>query len=684
MIRILVFFIVLAAAAFGLSWLADNPGTIALTWQGQRIETSLLVGLGAIALLTIALIVVWKILSFIFHIPSLMSLAARTRRRNKGFSAISRGMVAASSGDNRVAGKAAREASRLLGEEPLAMMLEAQAAQLNGDRDQADKTFKRMLEHDDTRVLGLRGLYLEARRRGDEAAAQAYAREAHSIAPLPWASQAMLEHNTMSDDWSGALSVVESAMARKTIDKPTGNRQRAVLKTATGQDMADRDPDQALQLAREAIKLAPDLVPAYVLAGKMLARRGDVRRGARVLEDGWRASPHPEIAATYLNLRPGDSSGDRLSRAKTLTKVNASHPEARMTLARAALEAREFDLARKTMEPLIAGSASRPTVRMCLLMADIEETQHGETGAVREWLSRATRAPRDPMWIADGIVTDTWAPASPVTGKLDAFQWEVPVERLTPPPVRPAGDEHEAPVLPPLKGGGDGKADAGSGPAMAAAGGAAAGAAVSGAASASSDTKDGSAAKTIVVEAEPVETGAAAPAGSAAAEASKPAPKAAPAAAQGSMEDAKPVPVAAAVKPGKPDSSASEKARPAAADGKATEGKATEGQPAEGKAGEKSEAAPSAAAAGTGKAETGKSEAGKSEAGKTTEASGQAAKPAEQADGKPMDGKQVDSKQAATPATSGAGNKSGNGAAAGKPAIDPEHQPDDPGPRKRA
>ena len=61
-------------------------------------------------------------------------------------------------------------------------------------------------------------------------------------------------------------------------------------------------------------------------------------------------------------------------------------------------------------------------------MARIEGEQHGHTGRVREWLARAVNAPRDPAWTADGVVSDRWAPVSPVTGALDAFRWRVPVE----------------------------------------------------------------------------------------------------------------------------------------------------------------------------------------------------------------------------------------------------------------
>jgi HemY protein len=66
-------------------------------------------------------------------------------------------------------------------------------------------------------------------------------------------------------------------------------------------------------------------------------------------------------------------------------------------------------------------------------MARIEAEQHGDQGRVREWLARAVNAPRDPAWTADGIVSERWAPISPVTGALDAFQWRVPVEAMEKP-----------------------------------------------------------------------------------------------------------------------------------------------------------------------------------------------------------------------------------------------------------
>ena len=96
-----------------------------------------------------------------------------------------------------------------------------------------------------------------------------------------------------------------------------------------------------------------------------------------------------------------------------------------IALAITAIEAREWDEARKALEPLLE---ERLTQRVATLMARIEGEQHGHAGRVREWLARAVNAPRDPAWTADGVVSDRWAPVSPVTGALDAFRWRVPVE----------------------------------------------------------------------------------------------------------------------------------------------------------------------------------------------------------------------------------------------------------------
>ena len=105
-------------------------------------------------------------------------------------------------------------------------------------------------------------------------------------------------------------------------------------------------------------------------------------------------------------------------------------------VATAALDAGDFLTAREVMTPLVA-MGERPTARMCVIMAELEEREHDAQGLAREWLARASRAPRDPVWIADGHWSKQWAPVSPVTGKLDAYRWMQPKEELAGPVEAP-------------------------------------------------------------------------------------------------------------------------------------------------------------------------------------------------------------------------------------------------------
>lgn len=435
MIRVLVFVLLLAALAAGGAWLAEQPGEITLVVDQWRIDASL--GMGVVLILGTAILValLWSIARFIFRLPGLMSLAARTRRRARGFTAISRGMIAVGAGDPQGARRHADDAQKLLGEEPLTLLLRAQSAQMDGRRADAEKAFRAMLDTPETRVLGLRGLFIEARRKGDAAAARAYVAEAARLAPgVTWAAEAALEHECAEGRWHDALMTLKRS---KGFDKDEARRRRAVLLTADALDKAERRPDEALEQVLEATKLAPDLVPAHALAIRLTGKRGDLRKANKRAEAAWRAMPHPDIAQAAMGVRAGDSAREKLQRAEKLYALAPGHFESRMMVARAAIAAREFARARDVMKPLIEDG---PTVAACLLMADLEEAEGGRSGRVREWLARAARAPRDAAWIAEGVISDEWMPVSPADGRLDAFRWGRPAESIA---------HHPADIVPP-------------------------------------------------------------------------------------------------------------------------------------------------------------------------------------------------------------------------------------------
>jgi HemY protein len=427
MYRIILFLVLIALAAWGAAWVADQSGEFALTWGGYRVETSLPVFALAIGIVVVAALLVWSIVHGLWKMPDRVRRRRRERRHARGRRAITHGLLAIGHGDSAAARLHADVARRHASDDPLALLLRAQSAQLDGDRIGAQSAFRAMAERPDTRLLGLRGLFIEAQRADDPLSAVGIAEEALKLAPSStWASQAVLGFRCAGGDWNGALAILDNNLASGLIDKPAYRRQRGVLLTARALELEKVDRDLSRDSVMEAIKLAPTLVPAAVLASKYQSEAHQVRRSMRIVETAWLAQPHPDLADAYAHVRLGDSARQRLVRVETLAAKAPAHLESALAVARAAIDATEFSRAREALAPFIAA----PTQRVALLMAEIERTEHGDSGRARAWTLRAVRALHDPVWAADGYVSATWRPVSPVSGRIDAFQWQMPLASL--------------------------------------------------------------------------------------------------------------------------------------------------------------------------------------------------------------------------------------------------------------
>jgi HemY protein len=427
MIRIILFLLLIALGAAGAAWMAEQPGDVVLTWSGGKLTTKLPVFVLGLGVVLVVAMMIWAILLGVWRTPARVRKSRRERRQARGRHAITQGLLAIGHGDSTAARIHAEAARKHAAHDPLALLLHAQSAQLDGDREGAQRAFRAMAEREDTRLLGLRGLFIEAQRADDPVAAVMVAEEALKLSPSSsWASHAVLGFCCAKGDWAGALRILDNNQSAGLIDKAAYRRQRGVLLTARALELEKVDRDMARESVMEAVKLAPTLVPAAVLASKFESEAHQVRRSMRLVETAWLAQPHPDLADAYSHVKLGDSARQRLVRIETLAAKAPGHIEGALAIARAAIDAAEFTKARDALAPFVA----QPTQRVALLMAEIERTEHGDSGRARAWTLRAVRALHDPAWTADGYVSDRWRPVSPVTGRLDAFQWQTPVAAL--------------------------------------------------------------------------------------------------------------------------------------------------------------------------------------------------------------------------------------------------------------
>jgi HemY protein len=427
MIKLLWRFGLLVVAALFFTWLADRPGTVTIQWMGREIQMAFVVAVAFAVIAVAALWFIWNLTRKLWRSPKTALGAWRGRKNRKAYESLSRGIIAAGAGDGIAAAKHASIAGNALSDEPLVNVLAAQAAQLKGDRPAVKRIFEEMTKSPETEALGLRGLFSEARQAGDVSTAMGYAERALRLNPrLAWASSAVLQLQSLRKDWSNAAITVQQQVKSGLMPSDEGNRKQAALLAAHALALEDSDVTTAMALALKSHKLDVSLVPAALVAARIYASQNNPRKAARIIRETWGSNPHPDLAEVMAHSKAGDGPEPRFERVRDLVKGSTDNLEGAFALARAAVAAQRWDVARKTLEPFLA---DQPQARICELMADIEEAA-GNKGSTREWLARAIRAPRDPMWVSDGVASHRWVPVSPVSGEIVPCQWKAPFEML--------------------------------------------------------------------------------------------------------------------------------------------------------------------------------------------------------------------------------------------------------------
>jgi len=427
MIRALIFFAKVALLVFIAVWLANRPGELVLQWYGWQVQTSVAILILFIVIVAALSAIGWRMWGRVLGMPRGFRRGRSDRRMRKGYQALTQGMVAVAAGEPDEARRHARRADSLLEEPPLTMLLSAQAAQLNGDEQAAKRYFSRMLEDDDTRFLGLRGLLRQAEREGDLKGALEYARQAYDIRPqTPWVLNSLFDLSLKAGELERALDAVEESRKRNLIDRETARRRRAVILTELARaSQAEGKPAFARDHAKEAIDLAPGLVPAVRVYAQLLIEQDRGRAAAKTIEKAWAHQPHPDLVDLYLQARPAKTQKDRYVRVKRLAEKSPGHRESELALGRAALQAEQWADAKRHLEN---AGGQQPSEEVCRELAELAERQNDDREAARGWLRKATEAPADPAWLCTtcGAMADDWQAVCGHCGTFDGFAWQTP------------------------------------------------------------------------------------------------------------------------------------------------------------------------------------------------------------------------------------------------------------------
>src|SRR3954470_14305696 len=440
-IRTLIWFVIAGVAMLAAVWLAERPGNVTVEWRGWRLDTSVGVLLVTVVILILVGVALWLLYRWIMGAPSALMEGWGESRRRKGYRELTQGLAAVAAGDGVEAQRHARRAEQLLSEPPLTLLLSAQAAQLNGDRAAATRAFKAMLEDDEMAFLGLRGLIAQSLREGNQQQALTYAQRAFALRPqTPWVVHSLFDMQAQTGAWKAAQETLETGLRQKVVTADRGRALRALLLVERSRSCEhDGNDTQALAFAREAFGLAPERIAVASRLAELQIKTGDAKRAMKTLEKTWSLAPHPALADLYVKAS-GES--DPLKRVGVVRRLAAQKPddmESNLALAKAALDAGLWGEARRYLD---AAGGSNPSVRVCRLMAEVEERAHSDQAKVHEWLTRAAHAPADKAWrcSACGAHHESWRSVCESCGAFGTLHWRAPgtFGQVLPPEARTA------------------------------------------------------------------------------------------------------------------------------------------------------------------------------------------------------------------------------------------------------
>ncbi|MGB4112607.1 MAG: heme biosynthesis HemY N-terminal domain-containing protein [Yoonia sp.] len=434
LIKILLFVAAVTALTFGATQLMEVSGGATINIAGIELTLSPLQLVFAFVALVVAVWLGLKLLKFLVAAfkflngdETAISRYFDRNREKKGYEALAEGMMALASGEGHLAMTKAQRADKLLKQPQLTNLLTAQAAEMTGDTKKAEETYKKLLDNDKTRFVGVRGIMKQKLAEGDTDTALKLAEKAFALKPKHEETQdVLLKLQADKADWKGARATLGAKLKSGNLPRDVHKRRDAVLALSEAKDVFEEGNSiEAREAAIEANRLSPDLIPAAVMAARGYIEAGNARYAARVLTKTWGASPHPDIAAAFAEIEPDETPAARIKRFKALIKQTPNHPETKMLLAELNIAAEDFPAAKRALGDL---NEADPTSRSLTLMAAIERGQGADDVVVRGWLARALTAPRGPQWVCEtcGNVHAVWGPTCGNCGSFDTLAWKTP------------------------------------------------------------------------------------------------------------------------------------------------------------------------------------------------------------------------------------------------------------------
>ncbi|MCF6215154.1 MAG: hypothetical protein L3J58_03165 [Emcibacter sp.] len=426
MIR-LAFYITLAISlALGAVWLADNPGSLLINWQGREIRMTVAIFGLLILLYTVFCWHIFKLYRWFGADNPLKSPKRMESRRQKGLAELDLGWSAFAIQDRAAALKHGKKARRLLPLDngPLRLLLHVSAGKARED-------YLGLLEKNPNSKLTALKFRLDKAASAQDSSPKnslAILQEMRKLQPGNiWISRKIFDISTQLHHWAEAKQELSRLGKGKAIDAETQKHLSSVINycQALEADLSGQKKS-ACDFALQALKNAPAFTPAALLLARIYLAQGEKSKARKLIETTWKICPHPDLGQFFLDLEPMESPSEKFRRIQKFMALNDNALHSLHLMAKVSLDTAHWGEAKQALEKILTGNMA--TQETYHLLSRLEILQKNDQQAAEAHRASAAGAAPDPVWHcgACGVTQKNYVTNCPDCHAFDSIIWQGP------------------------------------------------------------------------------------------------------------------------------------------------------------------------------------------------------------------------------------------------------------------
>lgn len=407
------------------SWSVNNSYKISIVYEEFILSTS---SSYIIALFFIIFLLVFFVQTYYFKIKNKFWNYKNDKLlkiKEKGYDSFVKGMISLANKDYKTFSIENKKVSKYLSNTTLNLLLKSESLKIQKKYDELSETYEEMVNIDQTKLLGLRGLMEQYLRNQDYHHALIYGERLFKISPyIEKIYDTLIFIIGKTQNWQNLIKINDRALSLKIISKQIYSINKSISLYEIAKIKYLSDQKESLKLMEQAVELRKNFPPYVAFYIELLINNGKANYAKKFVSKVWDQLPHPDYKNQIKNLSAKlGISFYRL--VGDITSKSRNKIESKKLIAESLINDKKWNEAREILSDLLD---HKPEREVCLLMSEIEKGDSNDKQKIDSWLSRANFGEISNIWICNitNISQQNWTSVSK-GGYFNSLEWKKPV-----------------------------------------------------------------------------------------------------------------------------------------------------------------------------------------------------------------------------------------------------------------